>query len=144
MTNKINGIDVSECEYINCCSKKAKCIILQDDILSDSQYCESEPNCYFKQLKRLEQENKELKEKIDIYENSIIANHDRAVGKRLMEVLQALEEIREIVLNFGSTPIGFKVLNIPLNEEDLKTSEGKIFDFYTKLKNKINEVLNDK
>lgn len=51
--NKINGIDVSECEYINCCSKKAKCIILQDDILSDSQYCESEPNCYFKQLKRL-------------------------------------------------------------------------------------------
>ena len=95
MTNNINGIDVSECEYINCCSEEAKCIILQDDICSNSQYCKSEPDCYFKQLKRLQKENEELKEKIDIYENSIIANHDRAVGKRLMEVLQALEEIKK-------------------------------------------------
>ena len=60
MTNKINGIDVSECEYINCCSEDAKCIILQDDICSNSQYCKSEPDCYFKQLKRLQEENRSL------------------------------------------------------------------------------------
>lgn len=58
----INGIDVSECEYINCCSEEAKCIILQDDICSNSHYCKSEPDCYFKQLKRLQEENKELRQ----------------------------------------------------------------------------------
>lgn len=79
MSNKaiINGIDVSECEYINCCSKKTKCIILQDDILSDSQYCESEPNCYFKQLKRLEQINSELISKANAYDKLVILANDR-------------------------------------------------------------------
>jgi hypothetical protein len=64
--------------------------------------------------------------------------------KELRKYKQALEEIKEMILGFGNTPIEFKTLNIPLKEEDLKTNEGKIFDFYKKLKDKINEVLNDR
>lgn len=100
--------------------------------------CIDNENCYFKQLQRLKKENDTfLKAMSEL--NKIILKKE----KQVEEYKQTLEEIREIVLNFGSTPIEFKVLNIPLNEEDLKTSEGKIFDFYTKLKNKINKVLNE-
>lgn len=80
-------------------------------------------NNFAVRAKKLEQENEELKEKIDIYENSIIANHDRAVGKRLMEVLQALEEIRE------------NLIKLKTNDEDDFCYE------FSKLQSKINEVL---
>lgn len=115
----INGIDVNECKYFNkVVNEEPYCNIDEEHLYT----CSSDENCYFKQLKRLEQEieayqlseneakeiiaelkhknkelkkeNEELKEKINIYESSIIANHDGAVGKRLMEVLLALEEIR--------------------------------------------------
>ena len=56
MTSNINGIDVSECEYINCCNEEAKCIILQG---------------YFKQLKRLQEENEKQKEQIKQLEDFI-------------------------------------------------------------------------
>ena len=61
MTDKqiiIDGVDVSKCNYFNntdksyceeCCSEFG-CAI-----------CNDRPNCYYKQLKRLEQENEELK-----------------------------------------------------------------------------------
>lgn len=126
----INGIDVSECVHLdewkhcNICKELIKTIPDRHQCLMEKDLrCEYYSDCYFKQFKRLQQENEklknknnvlieeiasvnidivilqeeneELKEKIDIYENSIIANHDRAVGKRLMEVLQTLEEIRE-------------------------------------------------
>ena len=62
MTDKIiiDGVDVSECEYINCCNKKTKCIILQDDICADSQYCKG-CNCYYKQLKRTQNTLQDIK-----------------------------------------------------------------------------------
>ena len=110
----IDGIDISECEYINCCSKKAKCIILQDDILSDSQYCESESNCYYKQLKRLEQENTKLKEELQRYKDMEAKGLEefKDVGgcwgcgiqsasdqyfNEAKKYRKALEEIREVV-----------------------------------------------
>lgn len=101
MINKIkNGIDVSECEYINCCSKKAKCIILQDDISSDSQYCESEPNCYFKQLKRLQKENEELKaENKQLKKPCLVmpkVNQLAVPIDKYEKLYKALEEIKEI------------------------------------------------
>lgn len=53
----IDGIDVSKCEY---CLKmtKYRCIIQRDVYKC---LCEENPNCYFKQLKRKEQECEELK-----------------------------------------------------------------------------------
>lgn len=58
--NKINGIDVSECEFLR------KCVIPDNEgcKIDDSLCCEV-GNCYFKQLQRLKQENKELKKEID-------------------------------------------------------------------------------
>ena len=63
MTDKeiiIDGVDVSGCKY---CLKmtKYRCTI-QRDIYK--WLCEENPNCYYKQLKRKEQECEELKEKI--------------------------------------------------------------------------------
>ena len=51
----IDGVDVSGCEHINTCDNKIKCVILQDDVCETNPYCE-DYNCYFKQLKRKEQE----------------------------------------------------------------------------------------
>lgn len=56
MTDKqiiIDGCDVADCEHINACDKKMKCVILQDDVCETNPYCEGF-NCYYKQLKRLE------------------------------------------------------------------------------------------
>ena len=63
MTDKeiiIDGVDVSGCKY---CLKmtKYRCTI-QRDIYK--WLWEEDPNCYYKQLKRKEQECEELKEKI--------------------------------------------------------------------------------
>ena len=63
MTDKeiiIDGVDVSGCKY---CLKmtKYRCTI-QRDIYK--WLCEENPNCYYKLLKRKEQECEELKEKI--------------------------------------------------------------------------------
>ena len=92
----IDGTDVSECE--NLCR-------FEDGDCCDRQYekyasCEGY-DCTYKQLKRLQAEN-------EAYKNSIIANHDRAIGKRLEEVLeeneelkQALEEIRDVLKTCG-------------------------------------------
>ena len=59
----IDGIDVSECEHLNACDKKMKCVILQDDVCEIDPYCKGY-DCYYKQLKRLQQENNELKKEI--------------------------------------------------------------------------------
>ena len=47
----IDGVDVADCEHINACDKKMKCVILQDDVCETNPYCEGF-NCYYKQLKR--------------------------------------------------------------------------------------------
>lgn len=168
----INGIDVSECKNFSCgiCEEESKIPRTMEHFTTD---CISYPNCLFKQFKRLQEENKELKdrnanlrlnlatydlpevkkvltdwrtgeldkkfkklqeenkelkEKIDIYENSIIANHDRAVGKRLMEVLLALEEIKSL---FDATANGeLKTFN--------EIDAGKII---LAIRKRVNEVL---
>ena len=56
----IDGIDVSKCEY---CLKmtKYRCTIQRDVYKC---LCKENPNCYYKQLKRKEQECKELKKEL--------------------------------------------------------------------------------
>ncbi len=61
MTDKqiiIDGIDISGCEY---CLKMTKCrCTIQRDVYKC--LCEENPNCYYKQLKRKEQNLTEIKE----------------------------------------------------------------------------------
>ena len=64
----IDGVNVAEC-YWKC--KDGDCAMYYADLSADNNElefgfnCEDNPNCYYKQLKRLEQENKELKKQIE-------------------------------------------------------------------------------
>ena len=65
MTDKqeiiINGVDVSKCGHYH----YGKCEIDYDEWNNEIiryNECQNNPNCYYKQLKRKEQENKKLKE----------------------------------------------------------------------------------
>ena len=64
MTDKkeiiIDGVDVSECYGYVHNAKEYDCGETYSKF--HYRYCEENPNCYFKQLKRKEQENKKLKE----------------------------------------------------------------------------------
>ena len=73
----IDGVDVAGCEYMlnnkikgkqHCPAKampyaKETSCICRKSIDTPYNFCKHNPNCHYKQLKRLEQENKELKEK---------------------------------------------------------------------------------
>lgn len=74
MTDKeitIDGVDVSKCIHIdnwkhcNCCNDLIKTIYPKASqcLIEEDLRCEIYSNCYYKQLKRKEQECEELKEK---------------------------------------------------------------------------------
>lgn len=98
MENKeiyIDGVKVEECSYYNKDNTPYCCEVWDNE-------CEAQ-NCYFKQCKRLEQENKELKEEIRFHNkenSSLLAERNAAqIGyDEIREVREryrsALEEIR--------------------------------------------------
>lgn len=93
----INDIDVSEC----CCFENDRCLWTKR--YYENNYvvppCEAVKDCYFKQLKRLQEENKKLKEvaneAIIEHENLLINRNEFA--ERAEKYRQALEEIREML-----------------------------------------------
>lgn len=95
MTNKINGIDVSECKYFNkVLNEEPYCNIEEEHLYT----CSSDENCYFKQLKRLQEENEKLKNRLKtldeeefVYEVTEIEYNN---FKKMNKYKQALEEIR--------------------------------------------------
>ena len=102
MTDKqiiIDGVDVADCEHINACDKKMKCVILQDDICETNPYCEGF-NCYYKQLKRKEQECEELKESNislikDWEEKKNLAYEIACKNEKLKQTLTEIKKIAE-------------------------------------------------
>ena len=63
----INNVDVSECEFFEECEIKiddSKCLAHSRHFYEGTFYdcCDEHPDCYFKQLKRKEQECEQLKE----------------------------------------------------------------------------------
>ena len=87
MTDKqiiIDGVDVADCGHINACDKKMKCVILQDDICEINPYCEGF-NCYYKQLKRKEQDCAELKKHVDRLLQTLIKAQSEIVQKNIDE-----------------------------------------------------------
>nr|DAP90317.1 MAG TPA: hypothetical protein [Herelleviridae sp.] len=101
MTNEkiiINGIDVTECLYRkqnphNFCMCSS--VTNGSDIIVQ---CEYNPNCYFKQLKRKEQEYKELNSDNCYFVNKIIS-----LELLLDEYEQALNEIEKIIEDTADT-----------------------------------------
>ena len=85
MTNKTNGIDVSECSFCLEREGKQKCATGFGVIC----YCEDLYNCYFKQLKRLQKENEKLKNKNnDLIEEIASGNVDIAILQKENEKLK--------------------------------------------------------
>ena len=69
MTDKqiiIDGVDVSKCKYFDCDSKKCKAeyYVRHGYEIVEYDTCRENPNCYYKQLKRKEQECEELKTEV--------------------------------------------------------------------------------
>lgn len=91
MKNKviINGIDVSECEYLNSLDNGVyECILGKKQMLKH-RVCDCNHNCDFKQLKRAEQKFKKIEEKCKEYSTStnIYDESDILAG----EILQIIE-----------------------------------------------------
>ena len=90
MTDKqiiINGVDVSECSYY----QHNMCTATKDDYGDCSLCCQDYDmnDCYYKQLKRKEQECEELKNKIEFMEEYI-----KTVEKARNEVEQQLDQLK--------------------------------------------------
>ena len=86
MTTNINGIDVSECSYYNKDNEPYCCEIWDNE-------CEAQ-NCYFKQLKRLQEENEGLKSLNDFNVQKI-----EILKEENEKLYKALEEIRKEYTN---------------------------------------------
>jgi hypothetical protein len=115
----INGVNVAGCKYYTQDYQRANNIEGRYEHCKDVCelngdnyfYCKMNNDCYYKQLKRLEQENKELKEKIKKYsaineqdtkdyvelkrENVRLFNESIELRAKNIEYKSALEEIRE-------------------------------------------------
>ena len=105
----IDGVNVAGCEFYQ---------IEANELYPKAQYCgsmrntfcENEPDCYYKQLKRLEQENKRLKKDVQLFKcldtfgESECRCACRCLGnefcedadKKINNYRSALEEIREL------------------------------------------------
>lgn len=144
----IDGVNVKECEHHTNLTMNCTLMPLQNLV------CNKNPNCYYKQLKRLEAENEQLKQEnhaikralkdknivaiveenerlkvqLDIDKNQI--NYLIDENKELNQYEQALEEIREI-----AKP---KFVNGLSEEADIYDEE------MAKIENIIDEVLDER
>jgi len=120
MENKeiyIDGVNVARC---------CKCYNVEQKILCGaSGICANNPNCYYKQLQRLEQENKELKKKLELDEVQLESYFigEEKICKKNEKYRSALEEINRTLL-------GVRGLSIHCDKQIIKA---KVI---------INEVLN--
>lgn len=103
----IDGINVAGC-YWKC--KDGDCAMYYADLSADNNElefgfnCEDNPDCYYKQLKRLEQENKELRQQYNCYacdtcqgkeDYRNMKRHCENAIKTVHAYRSALEEIKE-------------------------------------------------
>ena len=128
----IDGVNVAGC--VDFCAEDCDCCNANNHNIGCGQYSD----CYYKQLKRLEQENKELKKKIEdkplqclLYNNK---QNKCALFTKTVAYHCALKEIREIV----NQPCD----NCKYNKDDITCSIGDCGEGKLKIiENKVNEVL---
>lgn len=96
MTDKqiIDGVDISKCIYFRMNNKMPLCKACNSGV--GSPYCEYHNDCYYKQLKRKEQECEQEKTLKEMYFTYYKAKHSDIKGK-LFSYKQTLIEIKEIV-----------------------------------------------
>lgn len=137
----IDGVNVAGCEFAVKFTNdnRIRCHCVKGLLRLDTMYeqplsalCENNPNCYYKQLKRLEQENEKLKEEnesLKEVKDFMSDNLDIAL-KDKFKYKSALEEIREILRD-----------NIKLRTKGLEVEIHPEHTFLMEIYNKINEVL---
>ena len=119
----IDGVDVARC----CCYENGKCLwtkrYYESGVVPD---CEKIKVCYYKQLKRLEQENKDLKKQIEAQKGLITVG-----GKQQYEMTMAYDKCKTAL----------EEINLILDE--LKQQYDYMTDYseIKEIQNKINEVL---
>ena len=130
MTDKeiiIDGIDVSKCGHYH----YRKCEIDYDEWNNEIiryNECQNNPNCYFKQLKRKEQECEELKKQLQAqraftrHEQKLIycvaydetcktgndCKQEKCIFKDNIKLKQTLTEIKDYCNKYPQNSIGFK------------------------------------
>lgn len=147
MTDKeiiINGIDVSECEHLN----YEHCEIDYDEWNGEIiryNKCQDNPNCYFKQLKRKEQECEEIN-----LTNERLVAEKYTLNEEILKLKEQLNNIQDDCLCFNDC--SYKQCDkgrIDKYEQALKNinsflnlSEGKSNNYrLMKIRDIINEVL---
>jgi hypothetical protein len=132
----VDSIDVSECEFL-WKEKLPKRFCNNGNLDCD---CNSNLNCYFKQLKRKEQECEELKEKlrecrIGIKDISIESTEICKISEKYKRVL---DEIRKIIVKMSTKTI----LTFPdfTREENLKGVMKQCCSGYIEILNIINKA----
>lgn len=142
----VDGVNVAGCEYLCTNHMGNNCLNHNQDF---SMNCKNNNDCYYKQLIRLEQENKELrerlsgktffcencekqareneklKEKVKLRENEL-ANMAEQANMRINTYLSALEEIRDYLNTLSSV------------DSDFPNTET-----YLRIQDKIGDVLNE-
>ena len=90
----INGVNVSECKhlYIPQETKICQCLICET---GEFVQCKRESNCYFKQLKRLQQENEDLKTYIQKMDKPEIKTIDGEIALKNIELQQENKKIKK-------------------------------------------------
>lgn len=120
----IDDVDVSECDfYIDSKNLEFNC-----KQTPQSYFCKNQPNCYYKQLKRKEQECEELNNIITSLENTkeeLLTKIDQRkeehiiftletrklvayYSSKLEQLKQALQEIKDYCNKYPQNSIGFK------------------------------------
>ena len=117
MYNKviIDGVDVSKCKYFDCDSKKCKAeyYVRHGYEIVEYDSCRENPNCYYKQLKREEQE---VQQAMDNY---------------VQLVLQRVKEYNELVDLYKAKEQECEELKKQLQHENQKLNN------INKIRNKI-------
>ena len=127
----IDGVDVAGCNFFiedyqranNIEGRYEHCKNVCELNGDNYFYCEMNKNCYHKQLKRLEQENKELKAYKDINEDFKQAWYE--LNEKYKQLRSALEEIMEIAKFAQCLPCGSGNLEDCLNCDDEITNNGQ-------------------
>lgn len=111
MKNKINGIDVSECKKLGETIDGITCglgkrIRFANEIITKHNLCKDNPDCYYKQLKRMQEENEKLK--------------DRNANLRLNLATYDLPEIKKVLTDWRTGELDKKFKNLQEENEGLK------------------------
>ena len=107
MTDKkeiiIDGVDVSECEFLIINNDKQLCRCIKSDLFGAIEFvenakngnCKDNPNCYFKQLKRKEQECGKYKQALDEIRQYRVCEINDEDGEEGDVILGIINEINE-------------------------------------------------